>query len=458
MFSGLAIEKLEADNAEAWQPYPVFYFDFNGTNYQDENALETVLDSHLSQWEEKYKVQKTENTLSLRFRNLLMKVSEKEGKGCVVLVDEYDKPLLDLVDNPELQEHNKAVFKGFFSNLKNCDSSVRFVFITGVTKFHKVSIFSDLNQLNDISLNENYSGICGITDNELREYFAPEITKLAEKRNIDENECMHILKAQYDGYHFSAEGEGVYNPFSLLKSFYEKRFGSYWFETGTPTFLVKSLRENSFEVRRLADKSLYASESSLLDYSGDTLNPIPLLYQTGYLTIAAFDDSSQEYTMTFPNKEVKYGFLESLMPEYVSNCGSGSGIDIFTLRRHVDNGDYESIRNVLTALFARITYTSTDIVFEHYFQTVIYLVFTLLGKFTLCEMHTFSGRIDCKVETDRFVYLFEFKRDESAEKALQQINDNSYTLPFVADSRKLYKIGVSFDSEKRILAYWKVEE
>ena len=458
LFSGLAIEKLEASNAEAWQPYPVFYFDFNGTNYQDEDALETVLGSHLSRWEEEYHIQNTENKLGIRFQNLLMKVSELTGKGCVILVDEYDKPLLDLVDNSELQEHNKAVFKGFFSNLKNCDAYVRFVFITGVTKFHKVSIFSDLNQLNDISLNEDYSGICGITDEELRTYFDPEITKLSERRKIEKDECLRILKAQYDGYHFSAEGEGVYNPFSLLKAFYENRFGSYWFETGTPTFLIKSLRKNAFEVRRLADKSLYASESSLLDYSGDTLNPIPLLYQTGYLTIAGFDDSSQEYTMTFPNTEVKYGFLESLMPEYVSNCGSGSGIDISTLRRYVDNGDHESIRNVLTALFARITYTSADIVFEHYFQTVIYLVFTLLGKYVLCEMHTFSGRIDCKVETDRFIYLFEFKRDESAEKALQQINDNSYTLPFTADSRKLYKIGVSFDSEKRILADWKVEE
>lgn len=458
LFSGLAIEKLEADNAEAWQPYPVFYFDFNGRNYNHEDALEAVLSSHLERWEEEFQVKVKGKTLEDRFQNLLMKVSEKTGKGCVVLVDEYDKPLLDLVDDPKLQEHNKAVFKGFFSNLKSCDNYVRFVFITGVTKFHKVSIFSDLNQLNDISLNENYSGICGVTDEELREYFAPEIASLAKRRNIGENECLQMLKAQYDGYHFSADGEGVYNPFSLLKSFFEKRFGSYWFETGTPTFLVKSLRENSFEVRRFADGSLFASESSLIDYSGDTLNPIPLLYQTGYLTIADFDDSSQEYTMTFPNKEVKYGFLESLMPEYVSNCGSGSGVDIFTLRRYVDNGDHESIRNVLTALFARITYTSADIVFEHYFQTVIYLVFTLLGRYALCEMHTFSGRIDCKVETDRFVYLFEFKRDETAEKALQQINDNSYTLPFAADSRKLYKIGVSFDSEKRILADWKVEE
>ena len=196
----------------------------------------------------------------------------------------------------------------------------------------------------------------------------------------------------------------------------------------------------------------------LKDYSADNPDPVPLLYQTGYLTIADYDAEDQEYTLAFPNREVKYGFLESLMPEYVSDCGSGSGIDIFTLRRYIKKGDLENIRKVLTAIFARITYTTKATVFEHYFQTVIYLVFTLLGQYAVCEMHTFTGRIDCKLETDKFIYLFEFKRDESADAALKQIDDKSYTLPFVADSRTLYKIGVSFDSEKRILADWKVGE
>ena len=458
LFSGLEIEKLEADNPNAWVKHPVFYIDFNTENYTEHKSLEDVLDAHLSEWEEEYGIDDPKGSYGIRFRRVIKEAHQKTGLRCVVLVDEYDKPLLEVVDSPELMEHTKAVLKGFFSVLKNRDKDLQSIFITGVTKFHKVSIFSDLNQLNDISLNEDFSGICGITDDELRTYFAPEITKLSERRKMDESECLVNLKAQYDGYHFSADSEGVYNPFSLLKSFFEKRFGSYWFETGTPTFLVKALRDNAFEVRRLADKTIYASESSLLDYTGDTLNPIPLLYQTGYLTIADFDEASQEYTLSFPNKEVKYGFLESLMPEYVSNCGAGSGVDISTLRRYVDNGDLESIRNVLTALFARITYTSSDAVFEHYFQTVIYLVFTLLGKYALCEMHTFSGRIDCRVLTSSFIYLFEFKRDESADKALQQINDKDYTLPFAADSRKLYKIGVSFDSEKRILSDWKVEE
>lgn len=213
-----------------------------------------------------------------------------------------------------------------------------------------------------------------------------------------------------------------------------------------------------FDVRKFSGKMLYASDSMLRDYSADNPDPIPLLYQTGYLTIVDYDPSGREYTLSFPNDEVKYGFLDCLMPEYVNNCGSGSGIDVFTLRRYIIHGEIESIKNVLTALFARITYTTKDDPFEHYFQTVIYLVFTLLGQFAECEMHTFVGRIDCKVETDKFIYLFEFKRDKTADEAPAQIEDKSYTLPFIADNRKVFKIGVSFDTEKRMLSDWKTAE
>lgn len=457
LFSGLEIEKLEADNAEAWEPYPVFYFDFNGENY-DITPVEDVIVKHLKRWEEIYGITDTSVTLGDRFQKVLITASEKTGKRCVVLVDEYDKPLLDLVDNPELQEHNKAVFKGFFSNLKNCDNYIRFVFITGVTKFHKVSIFSDLNQLKDISLNEEFSAICGITDSELRKNFAPEIAAMAHKLQISDEECLTKLKQQYDGYRYHHNGIGVYNPFSLINAFGDKEFGAYWFESGTPSFLIKQIRENNFDVRKFTDKTIYANERTLKDYTGDSLDLIPLLYQSGYLTIADYNAQRRRYTLAFPNEEVKYAFLESLLPAYVPSATAGNGLDIFTLEDHIEKGKLDEIRDFLTSLFANIPYTSTDATFEHYFQSVIYLVFTLLGQFATCEMHTFSGRIDCRVQTQKFIYLFEFKRDESAEKALQQINAKDYTLPFLADSRKLYKVGVSFDSEKRILADWKVEE
>ncbi|MBR2765682.1 MAG: AAA family ATPase, partial [Blautia sp.] len=374
---------------------------------------------------------------------------------CVVLVDEYDKPLLDLIENRELETHTKKVFKGFFSRLKKADEYIQFIFITGVSKFHKVSIFSDLNQLRDISMSEDYAGLCGITENDIVEYFGEEVRQLADRQNISIEQCLTGLKKHYDGYHFHPAGTAVYNPYSLLGAFLDKEFGSYWYETGTPSFLVKKLKETEFDVRKFTDRTLYASEGMLKDYTGDSPDPVPLLYQTGYLTIVAYDNTVREYTLAFPNEEVKYGFIESLMPEYVSDCGAGSGNDIFTLRRYIEEGKLDNIKAVLTSLFANITYTLESDPFEHYFQAVIYLVFTLLGKFTVCEMHTFNGRIDCKVETNHYIYLFEFKRDDTVEAALAQIDSKEYALSFAADTRKVIKIGVSFDSGSRMLVGWK---
>lgn len=458
LFSGLAIEELEKDNPDAWRSYPVFYFDFNGVNYRHIGALEGILDEQLRRWEAAYQVPAEKENLGKRFRNLLIAAKEQTGLRCVVLVDEYDKPLLDVVDQSELQEHNKEVFKGFFSTLKSFDEYLQFVFITGVSKFHKVSIFSDLNQLRDISMVENYAALCGITEAEIDTYFSEEIADFAERRKMSVQECREALKRQYDGYHFHPEGESVYNPFSLLGALMEKDFGYYWFETGTPTFLVKKLKDSVFDIRKFTDRTLYASEGMLKDYTGDSLDPVPLLYQTGYLTIVDYDSVGREYTLGFPNEEVKYGFVECLMPVFVTDCGAGSGNDIFTLRRYIERGDLDHVRAVLTSLFANISYTLETDPFEHYFQAVIYLVFTLLGKFVLCEMHTYTGRVDCKVETRDYIYLFEFKRDDTAEAALRQIDSRDYALPFVSDSRKLYKIGVSFDSATRKLVGWLVKE
>lgn len=456
LFSGLAIEKLERENEEAWKTYPVFYFDFNGVNYQQPDALEEALHIQLKRWEKEYGCGSENETLSERFQNLLIAANRKTGLRSVILVDEYDKPLLDVIEKKDLREHNKEVFKGFFSTLKSFDQYIQFIFITGVSKFHKVSIFSDLNQLTDISISKRFAGICGITETELKSIFTEEVDRLAAEQDVSSTECMEKLKETYDGYRFHPNGETVYNPYSLLNAFFAEEFGSYWFETGTPTFLVKQLRESDFDLRKMSDRTLYASEGILKDYTGDSPEPVPLLYQTGYLTIIDYDSSAGEYTLGFPNAEVKYGFTDCLMQEYVSDCGAGSGNDIFTLRRYVEKGELEKIKNVLVSLFANITYTFENDPFEHYFQTVIYLVFTLLGKFALCEMHTYTGRIDCKVETQKYIYLFEFKRDTSAADALAQIDDKDYALPFAADGRKLYKIGVSFDSASRKLVGWEV--
>lgn len=458
LFTGLAIEKLEAENEDAWKPYPVFCFDFNGVNYNQPDALEEALNIQLKRWEKTFGCDGAKSTLGERFQNLLIAAREKTGLRCVVLVDEYDKPLLDVIADQELQEHNKQVFKGFFSTLKSFDEYIQFVFITGVSKFHKVSIFSDLNQLTDISLVRKYAGLCGITDVELKKYFSEETAELARGQGLTLKECEEQLKQIYDGYHFHPDGVGVYNPYSLLSAFFAGEFGSFWFETGTPTFLVKKIKESNFDLRKFTNRTIYASEAILKDYTGDTLDLVPLLYQTGYLTIAEYDARRKRYTLCFPNEEVKYGFLESLMPIYVPKATAGNGLDIFTLDEYIENGQLDSVRDVLTALFANITYTTQEDPFEHYFQSVIYLVFTLLGKYAECERHTYSGRIDLKIETENYVYLFEFKRDDTAEAALAQIDTKDYALPFVADARKLYKIGVSFDSESRKLVGWKVAE
>jgi len=458
LFAGLQIEKLEQDDPDAWKAYPVFYFDFNGENYRQDGAIERILSSHLKRWERQYDCVDDESSLSERFQNLLARAYERTSLRCVVLIDEYDKPLMDAIENSELQEHNRDVFKGFFSVLKSCDEFIQFIFITGVTKFHKVSIFSDLNQLNDISLSEDSASLCGITEDELRQCFSPEVSAMARRQNQSEADCLAQLKNQYDGYHFHPDGKGVYNPYSLLKAFYEKSFGSYWFETGSPTFLVRKLRESRFDVRRFSDRTIYAGDSVLKDYTGDMLDPIPLLYQAGYLTIADYDRTRNRYTLCFPNDEVKYGFLESLIPSYVPYATAGNGLDIFSLDEYVENGQLDNIRELLTALFASIPYTNEKSPFEHYFQSVIYIVFTLLGKFAVCELHTFTGRIDCKVETKDYIYLFEFKRDDTAEAALSQINSKDYALPYIADSRTILKIGVSFDSETRSLVGWVTEK
>ncbi len=457
LFQGLAIETLEDGQPDAWQPHPVFYFDFNGNNYL-ETPIETVLEEMLEDWEALYGNEYHTRTLGDRFQKVLELAASQTDRRCVVLIDEYDKPLLDTIDQPARQTHIKDVFKGFFSRLKNADESIQFLFITGVSKFHKVSIFSDLNQLKDISLSKQYAALCGITDSELTDYFDQELMDLAWELDLTQDACISALKRRYDGYRFHPDACSVYNPYSLLNALSDREFASYWFETGTPTFLVKKLAHTGFDVRKLTDHTLYASDGMLKDYTGEGTDPIPLLYQTGYLTITDFDKIGREYTLSFPNEEVKYGFLENLMPEYVSNCGAGSGNDIFTLRRYVEQGNLDAIRDDLSSLFANITYTLQADPFEHYFQAVIYLVFTLLGQFASCEVHTYSGRIDCKVETRNYIYLFEFKRDDTARAALEQINSKDYTLPFAADQRTLYKIGVAFDSKSRKLVGWEAEE
>ena len=457
LFAGLKITELEKDNPGAWVPYPVFYFDFNQKNFRKDFALEEVLDAHLSEWENKYGNEYSDKPLEERFGRLIVKAVEKYGRNAVVLVDEYDKSLLE-AGNPERLEHNRAVFKGFFSTLKSYDEYLKFVFITGVTKFSKVSIFSDLNQLIDISLNPAYSGICGITEKEIRDNLDPEVQELAVANDLTAEDCYAKLKKMYDGYCFSEDSEGVYNPFSLLNALYGKRFKMYWFSTGTPTFLIDKLKISGFDPKVITGGELYADENVLTDYIYDSPDPVPVFYQTGYLTIRGYDRRYRSYQLGYPNDEVKYGFLDCLAPMFLHQEDTLNPLDVRSFGMDIEKGNTDGLRDRLTALFARLPYPDDEKVLEQNFQNVIYIVFMLMGQFVHTEIHSAKGRADVIVEADDYVYIFEFKRDKSAEEALKQIDDMGYTVPYKADKRTVYKIGVDFSSSERTIDGWIAEK
>ena len=460
LFKGLAIEKYEAENPEPWAEYPVLKFSLASGEFTKENGLRVRLESSLLDFEEKYKIEKESDELPVRFANDLKYAFQKTGRGVVVLVDEYDNPLLKNINvNKEQEEENRALYKGFFAVLKDCDAYLRFVFFTGVTKFSKVSIFSDLNQLKDISLDRNYDAICGITQEELEENFAPEIEAMAEENDFTKEECLAELKRMYDGYHFCMNCPDIYNPFSLLNAFSENDFGSYWFASGTPTFLIKKLTDINFNPRNFID-TIKISEKNISDYRPDNPDPVPLFYQSGYLTIKDWNKKQLSYKLGFPNDEVKYGFLDSLAPTYLKVENKPAPFNIDLLDDAVEEGDTDGIRDWFTALFALLPYPTSgnlDSITEQSFQNVIYITLIVLGKYCRTEVHSSKGRADCIVETDDYVYIFEFKRDSSASEALAQIDEHGYAIPYTADKRKLFKIGVNFSSTEKNISEWEVK-
>ncbi len=464
LFEGLEIDWLEGDGTGSWTARPVFCLDFNGADYTREDGLEHKLDELLRGLEEMWGDDWSDLPAGSRLRRLLERAHAQSGHRVAVLVDEYDKPLLEAMGNPVLEECNRAALKGFFSVLKSADEHLRFVLITGVTKFSKVSIFSDLNQLRDVSLSAACAGICGITEGELTRNLGPELEVMASKLGTDADGCLSALRAQYDGYCFHPSGPAkpsgepderrVYNPFSLLSALTEGTLGSWWFETGTPTFLVRRLREAQLDPRRLTDGTIYATARRLSDYRADDPDPVPLMFQAGYLTVRAYQRRTRRYTLAVPNGEVRDGLEECLLPAWAPGYSEARGTDVFALLDLVEAGDSDGIRDVLAALFASIPYTRADDPFENYFQAIVWLVFTLLGRYVGCEVHQARGRVDVVVEATAHVYVMELKRDGTAAEALMQIEATGYADPFSADPRQLHLIGCAFDSETRLLADW----
>ena len=463
MFKGLAIESLEKE----WKTYPVFHIDFNGADYNKEGELEAVIEHYLSRWEKEYNIVKEPVGLGRRFGNILSEANRQTGLGAVVLIDEYDKPILDVLGTDfmvsfqgqqiSIEEYNRNLLKGFYSTFKAADNNLRFVFMTGVTKFSLVSVFSGFNQPDDISMSRQYECLCGITHDELRQYFDGDVRKMVEVYGCTVEEMYDSLKSQYDGYHFSSRMTGVYNPFSLLSALKKSEMQDYWFKTGTPTYLIRLM--NHFHEGMDEMTGRYYSADEFSDYKADVERPLPMIYQSGYLTIKKFDRDMNLFQLDFPNIEVKRGFLILIANNYFGvrdNMNSWIQQAVISLRR----GEPDKFRTLLTSFLSSIPYSmrrkSDEQEKERYFHYTFYLLLRLISVYTVyTEKQQSQGRVDCIVETKQYVYVFEFKLDGTADEALKQIENKGCAKPYESDSRTVYKIGVSFSSETGTVDDWK---
>ena len=453
MFEGLAISKLEKE----WKTYPVLHLDLSAEQYNTKEALVARLNTHLEQWEKQYC---DGNYVSLstaaRFERVLRESAQQSPEGkVVILIDEYDKPLLETIGKPELQEEYRQILKAFYSNIKSCDEYIRFAMLTGVTKFSHLSIFSGLNNLNDISLDPQYADLCGFTQLEMETVFSEGIDEFAEKLKITRKEMLERLKQHYDGYHFTSDTSvSVYNPFSLICAMSKQRLDSFWFATGTPNFLVEVIKHCDYALDRLSTEPKTAEDLDAIDTMFS--DPIPLFFQSGYLTIKDYDARLEAYQLDFPNKEVEQGFAR-FMALYYSGGNRHGSFNIFRFVKAVENGKVEEFMTLLQAFYADGDYQLVGKL-EVYFQNSLMMLFRLMGFYVQMERHTSRGRMDVTLQTKDYVYILELKVDKTADEALQQIEDKQYAAPFKADPRKLFRIGVCFSSEERGISEWKVKD
>ena len=469
LFKDLYIEQAEEEQAAqekrtAWLEYPVLYLDFNTKNYSNEQALTAILNVHLRDWEETFALEQRDEAPDIRFKDLIQRIYRQTGKQVVILVDEYDKPLLQTMGVDEaLNEKYRNELKAFYSVIKTCDQYIRFAFLTGVTKFSKISIFSDLNNLKDISLHESYAGMCGISQKELETNFQPEIQALAQKQGLDYSETLATLKRWYDGYLFHPAGEGMYNPYSLLNVLDDKEIKSYWFGTGTPTFLVNFLKEAHYYIPDL-DGNVELDEDGLQTYRAVAQDALPILFQAGYLTIKEYISDLRLYRLGFPNNEVRYGFLHNLLPAYSDVPFGQTGVWIGRFIQDIRKGNVDEFMERLKSIISGIAYDNFAEqnlkLREQNYQTAVYLVFALMGQFVQTEVHCATGRADCVLKTADTVYIFEFKLsgNGSVEEALNQIKTQEYAAPYKGSGQKIVLIGAGFDEEKRTIRDWKVEK
>ena len=468
LFEGLYIAEREEEIArlqkrEPWEASPVLYLELNAEDYSTPEALENCLDTHLSAWEALYGCDGV--TLSGRFRSVVQRACEKMGKQVVILIDEYDKPLLETVEDEALNEANRSLLKAFYEVLKNCDRYIRFSFLTGITKFSKTTLFSGVNNLKDITLHNDYDAICGFTEEELTTYLSSEIEKLAEAENSTVEGTRATLKKKYDGYCFSRKGVKVYNPFSILNVLADSTYDYYWFETATPSYLVNYLRRTQIFMPDLEEELLLDS-GSLQDFRyNDEESAIPLLFQSGYLTIKKYSPRTQLFLLGYPNEEVRYGFLRELLPLYSSLRRENIRATVEELYEYFNEGTLAAAMVKIEEILAGILYGNIPNgeqgrpLREQYYQSVLYAVFRLLGIRAQAEVVCATGRIDMLVTTRKHVYIFEFKVNTqgSAQDAIDQIKERGYLKKIRATKRPIHLVGVSFDEKTRNIGEWKEE-
>lgn len=465
LFRGLAIDHLEKD----WESYPVFHIDFNGNDFTAPNTLQNTLLGYVEEWETQYGfIPNKRFSVGERFSQLLAHVHGTTGRRCVVLVDEYDKPLLDVLSTgckmtsedgfsgQQIENANRETLKGFYSVFKAADSHLKFVLLTGVTKFSQVSVFSGFNQPKDISIDSRYEALCGITQEELNTVLLPSVEEFAQGMHVSVDEMQRLLKEKYDGYHFGRKMTDIYNPFSLLNALDSKELNNYWFASGTPTYLIRLLNHTKENLNELTGK--YYLSADFIDYMADNERPLPMIYQSGYLTIKAYNQRFNTFLLDFPNNEVKEGFVNLVANNYL-RTQKNSAVEAMMWVQAIESGNLDQFFSQLTAFFASIPYSmrrkENEREKERYFHYTFYLLFRLMSTYiVLTEQQQSGGRADCIIETHNGVYIFEFKLDGTAAEALSQIETTGYAKPYATDSRTIHKIGVNFSSHSGTIEEW----
>ena len=449
LFEGLAIEKLEKE----WTEYPVIRLAFDNNVSWNIEVLQMAIESQLSIWEKKYGIETNlSHSVSNRFTEILRQLNESTGKKVVFLVDGYDIPMWQQ-KNLLIRKELRDVLSQIFRPIKGCGKYLKFVFITGLSALDRSDMTGELNNLQNISMRDEYSALCGITEDELLTQLQPYIQRIADANNETYEEACAHLKKQYDGYHFSENSEDIYNPFSLFNALNAKKYKNYWFSTGTPTFLIELLQNVQFDVRMM--DNMTAMDDQFDAPTEVITDPIPVLYQSGYLTIKGYDRDFNIYTLGYPNNEVRKGFIESLLPEYVHKPGENSTFYVVSFIRDLRKGDIESCLERTRSFFASIPYDLENKTEKHY-QTIFYLLFRLMGQYVDVEVKSAIGRADVVLKLSDAIYVFEFKFDGTPDEALAQIESKNYAIPYQSDGRRIVKIGVNFDSATRTIGEWKI--